>query len=150
MNVVVSASTRFGGPQTPLSAKADQATARSWRSVEFSLAEAEDYLQQGRYDLALESSYRAFLRLAGMWLDAQGVAKARSARVNVIDQLRRAGASGQDWAERIGQYSRLRSRVMAGYDPLFFQDAARAVYALALELRTNLQFGSLADTESAA
>ncbi|MCS4536183.1 hypothetical protein [Corynebacterium sp. HS2168-gen11] len=150
MNVVVSASTRFGGLHMTSYAKGDRKAARSWHSVEFSLAEADDYLRQGRFDLALESSYRAFLRLAGMWLDVQGVAKARSARVNIIDQLRHAGVSGQDWAERIGQYSRLRSRVMAGYDPLFFQDAARAVYALALELRESIQIGSLSDTESAA
>ncbi|MDO5097906.1 MAG: SAV_6107 family HEPN domain-containing protein [Corynebacterium sp.] len=108
MSTVVSATTRFND--------------RPVKSAEFIhkahllLSEAIGYRSQGRLDLALEYAYQAALRTAAARIAQSAVAKRSRKPTNAWDQLRLVDAVSAQWADTLGQYSRLRSRVSSGID----------------------------------
>lgn len=86
-------------------------------AAEALLASAKEEIVQGRHDIALESSYRAALRVAGA-VNAESAKIKHRKRLpsSAWDRLALTGTRGQEWAAQFSQYSRLRGRVASGIE----------------------------------
>ncbi|AWB84363.1 SAV_6107 family HEPN domain-containing protein [Corynebacterium liangguodongii] len=81
------------------------------------LAQAHGEFGRGEFDLALESAYRAALRVAGA-VNAESPVIQRRKRLptSAWDRLALTSQQGEAWAGRFARFSRLRGRVASGIE----------------------------------
>lgn len=97
-------------------------------SAESLLVAAHEEFEDGRADLAMESAYRAALRIAGAAVaDSEAVRKRKRLPTSAWEKLALTGERGKHWAARFRTYSHLRGRVVSGLE--LHPDAA-TVYRL--------------------
>lgn len=112
------------------------------------LAAARRSAAQGRFDDALEMAYRASLRAAGARVAASTVSRRRRLPTSAWDQVALIGPADAQWAAEFKDYSRVRSRVASGMDPVPGEDAVYEYLALAARYvdatESELGFGGLA------
>lgn len=112
------------------------------------LATARRSAAQGRFDDALEMAYRASLRAAGARVAASTVSRRRRLPTSAWDQVALIGPADAQWAAEFKDYSRVRSRVASGMDPVPGEDAVYEYLALAARYvdatESELGFGGLA------
>lgn len=128
---------------------------RSLKSSEFLhkahqlLAAAITYRGERRHDLALEYAYQAGLRTAAARIAASPVAHRVRKPTNAWDQLRLVDAEAAQWADAIGQYSRLRSRVNSGIEAMVSEETIDTVIELVGKFLNSVEFDN-DDTPAAA
>ncbi|MDO5511208.1 SAV_6107 family HEPN domain-containing protein [Corynebacterium sp.] len=108
MAQIISATTRFAG--------AGSRRADFILKARALLVQAVQHREAGEWDLALEMAFQAALRTAGARISASAVARRRRLPTSAWEQLQLVDADGQRWASEFSQYSRLRSRVVAGLE----------------------------------
>lgn len=108
MTNVVSATTKFSGRPSKREEFLSKAAVL--------LVEARAQQAAGRYDVALETAYRAALRTAGARIAASKVAKRVRKPQGAWEQLKLVDESGKQWAEVFEAFSRKRARVASGLD----------------------------------
>lgn len=86
-------------------------------SADSLLLAAHEEVERGQFDLAMESAYRAALRVAGaVCAGSATVKKRKRLPTSAWDKLALTGAQGQQWAARFRQFSRERGRVASGIE----------------------------------
>lgn len=86
-------------------------------SAESLLIAAHEEFEDGRADLAMESAYRAALRVAGAVVaDSEALRRRKRLPTSAWEKLSLVSYSGQRWAARFRSYSRLRGRVVSGLE----------------------------------
>lgn len=112
------------------------------------LADARKSAARGRLEDALEMAYRASLRAAGARVAASTVARRRRLPSSAWEQVALIGPADAQWAAEFKDYSRVRSRVASGLDPVPGEDAVYEYLALAARYvdatESELGFGGLA------
>ena len=112
------------------------------------LADARKSAARGRLEDALEMAYRASLRAAGARVAALTVARRRRLPSSAWEQVALIGPADAQWAAEFKDYSRVRSRVASGLDPVPGEDAVYEYLALAARYvdvtESELGFGGLA------
>lgn len=112
------------------------------------LADARKSAARGRLEDALEMAYRASLRAAGARVAASTVASRRRLPSSAWEQVALIGPADAQWAAEFKGYSRVRSRVASGLDPVPGEDAVYEYLALAARYvdatESELGFGGLA------
>ena len=112
------------------------------------LADARKSAASGRLEDALEMAYRASLRAAGARVAASTVARRRRLPSSAWEQVALIGPADAQWAAEFKDYSRVRSRVASGLDPVPGEDAVYEYLALAARYvdvtESELGFGGLA------
>lgn len=112
------------------------------------LADARKSAARGRLEDALEMAYRASLRAAGARVAASTVARRRRLPSSAWEQVALIGPADAQWAAEFKGYSRVRSRVASGLDPVPGEDAVYEYLALAARYvdatESELGFGGLA------
>lgn len=112
------------------------------------LADARKSAARGRLEDALEMAYRASLRAAGARVAASTVASRRRLPSSAWEQVALIGPADAQWAAEFKDYSRVRSRVASGLDPVPGEDAVYEYLALAARYvdatESELGFGGLA------
>ena len=112
------------------------------------LADARKSAARGRLEDALEMAYRASLRTAGARVAASTVARRRRLPSSAWEQVALIGPADAQWAAEFKDYSRVRSRVASGLDPVPGEDAVYEYLALAARYvdatESELGFGGLA------
>ena len=112
------------------------------------LADARSSAAQGRFEDALEMAYRASLRAAGARVAASSVSRRRRLPTSAWEQVALVGPADAQWAAEFKEYSRVRSRVASGMDPVPHEDAVYEYLALAARYvdatESELGFGGLA------
>lgn len=87
-------------------------------SADALLIAAHEEVEAGRLDLAMESAYRAALRIAGaVCAESEKVRKRKRLPTSAWDKLALTGAEGVQWAARLKKYSSARARVASGIEP---------------------------------
>ena len=93
-------------------------------------------------------AYRASLRAAGARVAASTVARRRRLPSSAWEQVALIGPADAQWAAEFKDYSRVRSRVASGLDPVPGEDAVYEYLALAARYvdvtESELGFGGLA------
>lgn len=112
------------------------------------LADARKSAARGHLEDALEMAYRASLRAAGARVAASTVARRRRLPSSAWEQVALIGPADAQWAAEFKDYSRVRSRVASGLDPVPGEDAVYEYLALAARYvdatESELGFGGLA------
>lgn len=112
------------------------------------LAGARASAARGRFEDALEMAYRASLRAAGARVAASSVSRRRRLPTSAWEQVALIGPADAQWAAEFKDYSRVRSRVASGMDPVPNEDAVYEYLALAARYvdatESELGFGGMA------
>ncbi|OFN77869.1 SAV_6107 family HEPN domain-containing protein [Corynebacterium sp. HMSC074E01] len=112
------------------------------------LADARSSAAEGRLADALELAYRASLRAAGARVAASTVSRRRRLPTSAWEQVALIGPADAQWAEGFREYSRVRSRVASGLEPVPEPDAVYQYLALAARYvdatESGLGFGAMA------
>ena len=84
-------------------------------SADSLLLAAREEVERGQFDLAMESAYRAALRVAGaVCAGSSAVKKRKRLPTSAWEKLALTGLQGEQWAARFKQFSRERGRVASG------------------------------------
>lgn len=112
------------------------------------LVDARRSAAEGRFEDALEMAYRASLRAAGARVAASAVSRRRRLPTSAWEQVALIGPADAQWAAEFTGYSRVRSRVASGMDPVPAADTVYQYLALATRYvdatESELGFGGLA------
>lgn len=112
------------------------------------LADARSSAAEGSFADALEMAYRASLRAAGARVAASTVSRRRRLPTSAWEQVALIGPADAQWAEEFREYSRVRSRVASGLEPVPEPDAVYQYLALAARYvdatESELGFGAMA------
>ena len=112
------------------------------------LTDARASAARGRFEDALEMAYRASLRAAGARVAASSVSRRRRLPTSAWGQVALIGPADAQWAAEFKDYSRVRSRVASGMDPVPNEDAVFEYLALAARYvdatESELGFGGMA------
>ncbi|HIX80126.1 MAG TPA: hypothetical protein H9978_09405 [Candidatus Corynebacterium faecipullorum] len=112
------------------------------------LADARSSAAEGSFADALEMAYRASLRAAGARVAASTVSRRRRLPTSAWEQVSLIGPADAQWAEEFKEYSRVRSRVASGLDPVPEPDSVYQYLALAARYvdatESELGFGAMA------
>ena len=96
------------------------------------LAQAREEYDRGAFDLALESAYRAALRVAGAVNSVSPVIRKRKRLpTSAWERLALTSDSGKDWATSFAAFSALRGRVASGIETDPNPETVRALMELA-------------------
>lgn len=80
------------------------------------IVQATEERARGAWADALEYAYRAGLRVAGARLALADGVRRRRPPVGALNKLRLVGPHEAQWADRLAQFSRVRSRLAAGME----------------------------------
>lgn len=112
------------------------------------LSAARASAARGQMEDALEMAYRAALRAAGARVAGSTVGRRKRLPSSAWEQVALIGPADAQWAAGFGEYSRVRSRVASGMDPVPADEVVLGYLALAARYvdvtESELGFGGLA------
>lgn len=128
MSSIISATTKSVAGARTRASRRD----RFLDSAHVLLAQARKEERQGSFDLALESAYRAALRVAGAVNADSDVIRARKRLpTSAWDRLALTSPGGKEWARGFLAYSKQRARVASGIETRPDPDRVRTLISMA-------------------